>query len=189
MQRRVVFKYCVRLALAISVALCGCIVYGVYSLSTFHIAFKPLTEEDRRKFSALAKALEKVESYPHREVDKTSVGFPVIERKLQDVDQLVTAFQFRFGRLPFSIAELTAIPEVAPWFRRERAKIEIRLESWNCRIFGLTADSYFLNCDGWSPHEKTLQDLKVAADKRYVRFHNFSGHVVLSVPPAYVTPP
>lgn len=103
MQRRLVFKYCVRLALAISVALCGCIVYGVYSLSTFHIAFKPLTEEDRRKFSALAKALEKVESYPHREVDKTSVGFPVIERKLQDVDQLVPHFSFVSDGFPFRL--------------------------------------------------------------------------------------
>jgi hypothetical protein len=177
------WKYWIGLAIAV---LGTFYIYTIYAASSFHIVLSPITNEDRQKFSAMAKVLETAERYPHREVDNTSVGFPAIEHRLQAVEDLVDVFQFKFGRLPASNEELTAIP-AGP--RQEQAKEEIRSESRNCRIFNLSAESYFLNCDGWSPNEKTLQDLNVAADKRYVRFYNFEGHVVLFAPPPYVAQP
>ena len=185
MQRKLrVWKYCIALAIAI---LAMFYVYTIFAARSFHVALSPITKEDRQKLAALAKILETANRYPHREVDNTSVGFPVIEHQLQVVGQLVDAFQLNFGRLPASIEELMALS--AAGSRQEQAKEEIRLESRNCRIFNLSAESYFLNCDGWNPGEKTLRDLKVAADKRYNRFYNFNGHVVLSVPPPYVARP
>jgi hypothetical protein len=183
MQRRLpVWKYCIALAIAILAMLC---VYATLAVRSFHIALSPVTDEDRQKFAVLAKILETAE-LPHREVDNTSVGFPVIEHRLQVIEELVDVFQVKFGRLPASIEELTAIPAGS---RQEQAKKEIRSESRNCRIFNLSAESYLLNCDDWNPSEKTLQDFKVAADKRYVRFYNFNGHVILSVPLPYVARP
>jgi hypothetical protein len=186
MQRRpLVWKYCIAAA---AVGLGIFYIYTVFAARSLHIALSPLTEEERRKFGALAKTLETAEHYPHREVDNTSVGFGDIEHRLQVVGQLVDAFQFTFRRLPASIDELIDLLP-AGRYGQAQAKKEIRLESRDCRIFNLSAESYFLNCDGWSPNEKALQDVQAAADKQYVRFYNFNGHVVLSVPPPYVVRP
>jgi hypothetical protein len=185
MQRKpLLWKYWIAIAIAV---LGTFYIYAIYAARSLHIALSPITKEDRQKFAALAKILDTAERYPHREVDNTSVGFPAIEHQLHVVGQLVDVFQLKFGRLPASIDELIALPEDGS--RQEQAKEEIRSESRNCRVFDLSAESYFLNCDGWSPNEKTLQDLNVAADKRYVRFYNFDGHVVLFAPPPYVTRP
>jgi hypothetical protein len=178
------WKYWIGLAIAVLGTFYIC---TIYATSSFHIVLSPITNEDRQKFAALAKFLETAERYPHREVDNTSVGFPASEDQLHVVGQLVDVFQLKFGRPPASIDELIALPGEGS--RREQAKEEIRSESRNCRIFNLSAESYFLNCDGWSPNEKTLQDLNVAADKRYVRFYNFDGHAVLFAPPPYAAQP
>ena len=155
----------------------------------FHFKISPISLSDQ-EYARVARIGQEVEEVgkgmkagqvPWRKIDYASVGLPDKEAKLLRLREAVNAFQLKFNRLPDSPSELWELSRAVPG--AEYRQKELRRLGRDCGLVSVTADSYILNCDQWSPPDRVALDRLVGTFQSDTeRFYLVESHLILFVP-------
>jgi len=157
-------------------------------LALLHQVGKRIESADFSEASAKAKVIGKqvelirklasVGAFPSRRRNLTSVGAPLIEKKLITLSRDSSLYESRYDRLPLNFEELKRFGLPQDW----EEDVE-RLEG-ECQIVPLTAHSTIMNCDGWArPSADELNLLVRSFYPQTERFYEIDGHILLYIPP------
>jgi len=158
-----------------------------YVSATFELRIFPLSAEDRARINLVAEELSKLAqgvsngTTPWRQVDRSSVGFPLQEANLVQLRNGIDFFAGSFGRQPSDASELPrllTLPGMG-WSQKHLYQTLAK----ECQILTLQPDSYILNCDGWNaPPWSHIGDLVRTFNREKEKFYAVQGHVILFVP-------
>ncbi len=126
----------------------------------------------------LIRKLASIGAFPSRRRNLTSVGAPLIEKKLITLSRDSRLYESRYDRLPLNFEELKRFGLPQDWEENVERLAE------ECQIVPLTAHSTILNCDGWArPSADELNLLVRSFDSQTEQFYEIDRHVLLYIPP------
>ena len=114
-------------------------------------------------------------------VDFSTVGFPIQEARLLELQQMIQVYSIEFGNPPEDSTELIRLYSIEN--NSAELKRNAQKDARECQFFHSPEKSYLLNCDGWSPtNAENLNQLLDRIDKETQKFYAVGGHVLLYFP-------